>query len=99
MAGSTQFLHIALLSTDECCNILRCVQHLLADQLRLLADGVQTAAVLPQFRGKGTTLLSFGQEAQAVAVVEIKTWKPPILLTPLREPSRRRCLGLMGLIH
>ena len=52
LAGSAQFLHFALFPADERSNFLRRVQLLPADQLRLPADGVQAAALLPQFRGE-----------------------------------------------
>ena len=46
-----KFFYFSLFSVDKAQYIFRCVQLFPANQLRLSADSVQTAAFLPQLRG------------------------------------------------
>jgi hypothetical protein len=72
LASGPQFSYFSLFSTDKVRNIFRCVQLFPANQLCLTADSVQVAAFLPQFRGERAATVPFGQNTQAVAVVEIQ---------------------------
>lgn len=73
LTDGTQFRYFSLFSTDKVRNIPRCVQLFLADQLRLTANPVQTAALLPEFWGEGAVFAPFGQDAQAAAIVEVQS--------------------------
>ena len=60
-AGVPQFLYFSLFSAYKVRYIFRCGQLFPANQLRLTADTVQTAALLPQFRGERAAFASFGE--------------------------------------